>query len=83
MTGTTDVQPCPVCGRIWVCMTGTAAKIASLQKCRTCRGAGLVKGEPCPNTECLGGIVIVGGCCCEDETPWQDEPESTTETLDG
>jgi hypothetical protein len=55
VTGTTDVQPCPVCGRIWMCMTGTAANIASLQKCRACRGAGLVKGEPRPNTSASAG----------------------------
>jgi DnaJ-class molecular chaperone len=57
---------CPTCGRLWVCMTGTAANIASLQKCRACRGSGLVKGEPC--VRCGGsGVVVVGSCGCGEE----------------
>jgi hypothetical protein len=73
MTGTpiSDMRPCPTCGRLWVCMTGTAANISALVLCKAknCLAKTGSIDPDCPR--CGGGGTdpsCLRGCCeCGEE----------------
>jgi len=68
---------CASCGRVWVCMTGTAASISPMpDPCRLCGGPGTGwKGDDyytCIRCEGTGWDTLLEGCGCDDDEQEDD-----------
>ncbi len=85
MTAISELKPCPTCGRVCACSTGTVSSISAMpDPCRVCGGSGTVwrDDEPytCIRCEGTGWDTLLEGCCdCGEE----HEPEPPEEPEDG